>query len=311
MIEKLQDSFQEKALKEIQKTAEKLIISGYSVSQPVKKLYNYEIDIDSKKTKVKFLIYFGKKGLKKVLQGDPDSSLYREIKSQLFDVGLFDSVNKEVVEYEEYVGTDESGKGDYFGPLVIAGVFVNKQISESLKMIGVDDSKIFSDTQIKILNRKILTIVKENHNIVIIKPEKYNELYESFGNLNKLLAWGHSKVIENLKAKINFTNVISDKFGDENLISDQLKRKNIEINLVQSSKAERFIAVAAASILARAKVIDWFEVTSKKLGVELAKGAGNQVNEIATRVLNQISEENLKKIVKFHFRNSKELFSNN
>lgn len=307
----MQYSFQEIALSEIQKIAQKLNILGYSVSQPIKKLYNYEVDIVSNKSKVKFLLYFGKKGLKKVLQGDSDSKLYREIKSQLFDGELFYSDPKEIEEYDEYVGTDESGKGDYFGPLVIAGVFVNKTIAESLKKIGTDDSKLFSDAQIKILSKKILILVKEKYDIVVIKPEKYNQLYNSFGNLNKLLAWGHSKVIENLKSKINFTNVISDKFGDENLISNELNKKSIDINLIQTPKAERFIAVAAASILARAKVIEWFEYTSKTIGVDLVKGSGAKVNEKAKRVLSQISEENLKKLVKFHFKNSKELFTNN
>lgn len=307
----MQYSFQAKALTEIQKTAEKLKIYGYLVSQPVKKLYNYEIDIDSEKSRVKFLIYFGKKGLKKVLQGDKHSVLYREIKNLLFDGELFDLNPKAIDEYDEYIGTDESGKGDYFGPLVIAGVYVNKQIAESLKKIGTKDSKIFSDTQIKILSKKIIPLLEEKYDVVIIKPEKYNQLYDSFGNLNKLLAWGHSKVIENLKEKVNFNNVISDKFGDENLISDELKKKKIDINLTQTPKAERFIAVAAASVLARAKVIDWFEKTSRTLGMELSKGAGTNVNENAARVLNQISEENLKKLVKFHFKNSKKLFYNN
>ncbi len=307
----MQYSFQEIAFSEIQKIAEKLNILGYSVSQPIKKLYNYEVDIVSDKSKVKFLIYFGKKGLKKVLQGDSDSKLYNEVKNHFFDGELFDSDPKEIEEYDEYVGTDESGKGDYFGPLVIAGVFVNKTISESLKKIGTDDSKLFSDAQIKILSKEILALVKEQYDIVVIKPEKYNQLYDSFGNLNKLLAWGHSKVIENLKSKINFINVISDKFGNETLISNELKKKNIEISLIQTPKAERFTAVAAASILARAKVIDWFEHTSKAIGIDLMKGAGALVNEKAKRVLSQTSEENLKKIVKFHFKNSKELFNNN
>jgi ribonuclease HIII len=303
----MQYSFQQKALKEIEKTAEKLKNLGYSVTLPIKKLYNYEIDIDTHKNRVKFLIYFGKKGLKKILQGDSDSKFYKEIKKHLFDDELFDSASNEIEEFDDYVGTDESGKGDYFGPLVIAGVYINKNDSTELLKLGVKDSKLLSDYQIKNMSKQLLEVVKNNYDIVIIKPEKYNQLYSSFGNLNKLLAWGHSKVIENLKSKINFSNVICDKFGDENLILNELRKKEIEINLIQTPKAERFIAVAAASILARAKVIEWFERASRELGIDLIKGASDKVDKIAKSVLEQTSEENLKKLVKFHFKNSKSI----
>jgi ribonuclease HIII len=303
----MQYSFQQKALEEIEKTAEKLKNLGYSVTLPIKKVYNYEIDIDTHKNRVKFLIYFGKKGLKKILQGDSDSKFYKEIKKHLFDEELFDSASTDIEEFDDYVGTDESGKGDYFGPLVIAGVYINKNDSTELLKLGVKDSKLLSDYQIKNMSKQLLEVVKNNYDIVIIKPEKYNQLYSSFGNLNKLLAWGHSKVIENLKSKINFSNVISDKFGDENLILNELQKKEIAINLIQTPKAERFIAVAAASILARAKVIEWFERASRELEIDLVKGASDKVDKIAKSVLEQTSEENLKKLVKFHFKNSKSI----
>lgn len=303
----MQHSFQQKALQEIEKTTEKLSNLGYSVSLPVKKVYNFEIDIDINKNKAKFLIYFGKKGLKKVLQGDGESRFYKDLERHLFDVELFDKPYNEIAEFDEYAGTDESGKGDYFGPLVIAGVYVNKKVADDLLKNGIKDSKLLSDFQIKEISKNIFKIIQDNYDIVVIKPEKYNQLYESFGNLNKLLAWGHSKVIENLKSKINFSNVISDKFGDENLILNQLRKKEIEINLIQTHRAERFIAVAAASIIARLKVIEWFNKTSRNLGITLIKGASDSTNKIAKRVLEQTSEENLRKLVKFHFKNSKSI----
>ena len=91
------------------------------------------------------------------------------------------------------------------------------------------------------------------------------------------MAWAHSKAIENLSLNSKCKNVISDKFGNEKLIADELRKKNIEINLYQTTKGERFTAVAAASILARAKVVDWFKIKSKEVGFEIPKGGGQSV----------------------------------
>src|SRR3990170_3074878 len=94
------------------------------------------------------------------------------------------------------IGTDESGKGDYFGPLVIAGVSCNLELEEKLKALNVRDSKVVSDNQVKVIAEKIKQI--SPFNLVVIGPEKYNQLYDKMKNLNKLLAWGHARVIENL-----------------------------------------------------------------------------------------------------------------
>ena len=108
--------------------------------------------------------------------------------------------------------------------------------------------------------------------------------------------------------KINCPNVISDKFGNEKLIKDELKKKNIEVNLYQTTKGERFTAVAAASILARAKVVDWFNVKSREVGFNLPKGGGEAVTNVAQRVHNQYDDKYLMKMIKFHFKNSKSIF---
>jgi ribonuclease HIII len=122
------------------------------------------------------------------------------------------------------------------------------------------------------------------------------------------MGWAHSKTIENLLQKINCPNVISDKFGNEKLIINELKKKNIALNLYQTPKGERFTAVAAASILARAKVVDWFNLKSKEVGFQIPKGGGASVNIIANRVLNQYDANYLMKMIKFHFKNSQSIF---
>lgn len=304
----MQDPFQQKALKQIEFLTQKLIKAGFSVSQPDKKLYNYEIIVNSNKEQAKLLVYFGKKGIKNVVQANPESKLSKELNTIIFGETLFESEQKNEVKFIEYIGTDESGKGDYFGPLVVAAVYVDEKTTLELEDAGVKDSKLITDYNIKIIESKIKKIIGNKFEIVQINPEKYNKLYESFNNLNKIMGWAHSKVIENLIEKINCLNVISDKFGNEKLIKDELKKKSISLNLYQTPKAERYTAVAAASILARAKVVDWFNTKSREIGFQIPKGGGASVNISAKRVLNQCDDNYLMKMIKFHFKNSQSIF---
>lgn len=304
----MQHSFQEEALREIKKIVENLKKQGFLVSEPIRKTYNYEIKVNSGDEQIKSLIYFGKNGVKKVVQGNESLYLYRIVKNIVAGLSLPDKVKSTEINFDSYIGTDESGKGDYFGPLVVSAVFVNNDTSKELETLGVKDSKLLSDFQIKNLEEKILKLINKKYDTVVINPEKYNDLYKSFKNLNKLLGWAHSKAIENLTEKSNCFNVISDKFGNEEIIKNELKRKKVIVNLYQTPKAERYTGVAAASILARSRVIDWFESKSKEIGFHLPKGGGEVVNLTAKRILKHFNEDYLLKIIKFHFRNSQNIF---
>ena len=237
-----------------------------------------------------------------------NQNLSKELNTIVFGETLFESEQKNEIKFIEYIGTDESGKGDYFGPLVVAAVYVDEKTTLELEDAGVKDSKLITDYNIKIIESKIKKIIGDKFEIIQINPEKYNKLYESFNNLNKIMGWAHSKAIENLIEKINCPNVISDKFGNEKLIKDELKKKNINLNLYQTPKAERYTAVAAASILARAKVVDWFNIKSREVGFQIPKGGGASVNISAKRVLNQFDDNYLMKMIKFHFKNSQSIF---
>jgi len=304
----MQDPFQLKALKQIEFLTQKLIKAGLSVSQPDIKQYNYEVIVNSDREQAKLLVYFGKKGTKNVIQANPESKLSVELNKIVFGETFFESEQKNEITFLEYIGTDESGKGDFFGPLVVAAVYIDEKTTLELEEAGVKDSKLITDYNIKIIESKIKKIIGDKFEIVQINPEKYNKLYESFNNLNKIMAWAHSKTIENLILKINCLNVISDKFGNERLIKDELKKKNINLNLYQTPKAERYTAVAAASILARAKVVDWFNIKSREVGFQIPKGGGSSVNISAKRVLNQFDDNYLMKMIKFHFKNSQSIF---
>src|SRR3954470_13954551 len=100
--------------------------------------------------------------------------------------------------FAPHFGVDESGKGDFFGPLVIAGVYTDAGIVRSFMQAGIQDSKrIGSDQRIRDFADLIRDTPGVVSSVVSIGPEKYNQLYTKFGNLNKLLAWGHARVIEN------------------------------------------------------------------------------------------------------------------
>lgn len=199
-----------------------------------------------------------------------------------------------------HIGVDESGKGDFFGPLVIAGVLVDEQSTKILLDAGVKDCKKVEDKNIN----KLAAIVKNNcvFSIVTINPAKYNELYAKFNNLNKLLAWGHARVIENILEKKDCSYAISDKFGDEKLIKNALMNKGQGIHLEQKCKAESDIAVAAASIIARAQFLSVMQDLSVKYGIEIPKGASDKVVSVARDIKNRYSKDELKNAVKTHFK---------
>lgn len=293
-----------KALNKIQDIIKQLTGHGYICSEIVEKQYNLEVIVHYNKLKIKVLVYFGKKGVSTIVQGDNNSDFYINVKQIAIGEELFDTVRNMPDEPDEYIGIDESGKGDLFGPLVIAAVLVDENIKTKLSQIGVKDSKLLSDSQIKSISRRIRSIITINrYSVIVINPEKYNQLYNSFKNLNKLLAWGHSKAIENLVQQHDVLTAISDKFGNEGLIISELSKKKINLNLIQQTKAERYTAVAAASILAREKVLDWFERMSAELKISIPLGAGNVTNVTMNKIANEKGKEILSKLVKLHFKN--------
>ncbi len=206
--------------------------------------------------------------------------------------------------FEPHFGVDESGKGDFFGPLVIAGVYVDPGIARKLIEAGVQDSKrISSDSRIRALADAIRKTSMGLSDVVLIGPAKYNELYEKFGNLNKLLAWGHARVIENLLGKKpDCPRSLSDQFADARLIEQSLIRHAKKIEIQQRPRAESDIAVAAASILAREGFVNWMDREGKKLGLRLERGASPAVKATAQKLVESKGPDVLRQLAKIHFR---------
>lgn len=205
-----------------------------------------------------------------------------------------------------YIGTDESGKGDFFGPLVVAGVMVDEKNKQLFIDMGIKDSKKLKDEQMI----KMAQQIQKNSvfSIVSISNERYNELYINFRNLNKLLAWGHARVIENILDKKHCECALSDKFGDESLILNALMKKGQTIKLEQRIKAESDIAVAAASVLARATFVQRLKDMEGYYGFKFPKGCSENVKTFANDFIKQYGKGRLKEVCKAHFKTYHELY---
>lgn len=211
--------------------------------------------------------------------------------------------------FEAHFGIDESGKGDFFGPLVIAGAFTNAASARALMEGGVMDSKrITSGDRIRALAGLIKRTPGMQTAIVAIGPKRYNELYRKFRNLNELLAWGHAKVIEELAASApDCPRALSDQFANPRVLQRALDQKGIQLTLEQRTKGESDVAVAAASILARERFLRWISVAGEEWKVPLALGAGPPVLVAGRAFVEAHGAANLAKVAKLHFKTTNQL----
>ncbi len=263
----------------------------------------------AKKGKLNISVY--QKGPKVLIQGK-DTRDFIEFHLEPSILGKatlgYEEINEPQM-FAPHFGIDESGKGDYFGPLVIAGVYTNREVTQALMKAGIMDSKKIT-TPKKI--RELATIIRStpglHHHIVCITPTRYNSIYPDFGNLNKLLAWGHAAVIENLLHQVpTCPRSLSDQFAKEFVLKKAISAKKIEIIIEQRTKAESDIAVAAASIIAREKFIDWMDKTSIAGGVKLPLGASSEVIKAAKKVIETHGQEALAKVAKLHFKTTSQV----
>jgi ribonuclease HIII len=207
------------------------------------------------------------------------------------------------------LGVDESGKGDFFGPLCIAGAYVNEAVLNAWKDSGIRDSKtISSDNRIRELAELIGNTPGCVTTVVPIGNEAYNRLYAKFHSLNALLAWGHARVIENLMGQKHRMSpppvrAISDQFASsKDTVARALMTLGRGIELVQKHRAEEDLAVAAASILARHEFVTRLGTLGKQFEMDFPKGASAAVDAAARGFVAKYGAENLPKVAKMHFR---------
>lgn len=207
------------------------------------------------------------------------------------------------------LGVDESGKGDFFGPLCVAGVYVNEKVVRAWKDAGIRDSKnISSDRKVSELADLIRHTEGCVFTVVPIGNEAYNRLYSKMRSVNLLLAWGHARVIENLMGQQHRMNplpvrAISDQFAhDKSTVEKALMNLGRTLELVQRHKAEEDLAVAAASILARHEFVTRLSSLGKKYNMVFPKGASAAVDAAAKEFVGKCGAEALTVVSKTHFR---------
>ena len=199
---------------------------------------------------------------------------------------------------------DESGKGDYFGSLVIAAVYVDEKTEPQLVALGVRDSKRLQDNLILRLAEEIKGLCQ--YDVVPISPKAYNKLYSDIGNLNRLLAWGHARALENVLKKVTCDLAVADQFGDANFLRNALLSEGRKITLEQRPRAEEDIAVAAASILARAEFVRRIELLSRQLGRTLPKGSSDpSIVTIGREIFTKGGVQSLSEVAKMHFKTTR------
>jgi ribonuclease HIII len=211
------------------------------------------------------------------------------------------------------IGTDESGKGDFFGPLVCAGVYVDEASAEVLRGMGVRDSKRLSDRRCRELADGIKASFHQQYSVVEISPARYNDLYEQFRregkNLNTLLAWAHARVLENLLGRVACTRAITDQFADPRFVQSKLQERGKKIDLIQMPRAEVHIAVAAASVLARARFLGRLEALSARFDMTLPKGASRMVVLAGQALVKRFGTAALRQAAKLHFKTTAEVLA--
>lgn len=210
------------------------------------------------------------------------------------------------------IGMDESGKGDFFGSLVCAAVCVTEESLPQLKQLGIEDSKKLTDKKNITLAEKIESICKGYFAVVELVPIMYNTIYSQLTNekknLNHLLAQTHAQALEDVLSRINCKYAIADQFGNESLIKSSLQEKGKNITLIQLPRAEStHIAVAAASILARARFLRTRTAFSNKFNLKFPKGASKKTVDIGKEFVKTFGKEHLGKVAKLHFSTTKKV----
>jgi ribonuclease HIII len=243
--------------------------------------------------------------MKVVFQGKEDfEMLIKLLKDKVKSSGKT-NISVEVI---PHIGVDEVGKGDYFGPLVVVACFVNDKFLQDTQLLGIGDSKKISDNRIRDIYEEIRDY--PYYYVSIVNPQEYNEQVKELKNVSILLAKQHSKVIEmglrDLAEKnIECKEVVIDQFSSKkSRVIDELGPLGKKIRFVQFHKGESDIAVACASVIARAIFLIELDKMSKEYYFTFPKGASNVI-ETGREFVKKHGVEELKKVAKISFKTTK------
>jgi len=213
--------------------------------------------------------------------------------------------------FELHAGLDESGKGDFFGPVVAATVIADKPAIEAWIKAGVRDSKKIVESQIIKLDK----LIRETPGVAVATclcgMPKYNLLMSRpRANLNRLLAWQHATALAQALERKKATRGLLDQFSKQPLVQRELTKMGLkDFNLEMRTHAEEDPVVAAASVVARAEYVRQMQGLSKAFGGPLQKGAGPLVKEQGTQIIERLGARALGNFAKLHFRTAYEIVS--
>ena len=210
-----------------------------------------------------------------------------------------------------WCGSDESGKGDYFGPLVVAAVCLDLAAARQYAAWGICDSKALTDGKIRLLAEKIRQTARA-HTVLVLKPRFYNQRYAQLKarkqNLNHLLASGHIHALGRVIQQVPECRfALVDQFTRHNAIASTLETGFPGLKVYQQPKGEADMAVAAASILARDAFVEVMDQLSAQAGFPLPKGGGDQATAAARKLVREQGQDVLEQYVKLHFANTGKL----
>lgn len=201
-----------------------------------------------------------------------------------------------------WIGTAESGRGDYFGPLVIAGVLVTMETQKELSALGIGNADTLLHKSIYWLAGQIRQLCP--HSIAVIDPPHYNALHDRMRSIFRILGSGHARVIEVILSNHSCEHAVVSNFGAAKHLRSALMDKGKRINILQPTHAKDDLAVAAASILARVAYLNSLRSLSSTYRFPLPKGAGRPAIEAGRRFVSQVGKANLKYVAKLHFSTS-------
>ena len=283
---------------------ESLIRMGYSITGHQEIAYGVQFYAQNDKTKELIRVYQNTKGkitLDNSQVSDPILkdflSSYKNKKSQIND-------EKYYIFAPPLIGTDEAGKGDYFGPLCVAAVYTDKEQYIQLQQEGIKDSKKLNDSNIAALAKKIIKICPY-YSVIVVPNNVFNDHYINVKNINAILGAAHAQAIKNILSQIDCRRVLTDKFGSVHWIEDQLI--GYDIDLAQETKAEQNIAVAAASILARWTFVEKIKKMSEEYQFKFPLGASAAVDIQGQEFIASHSKEELYEVAKISFKNTERI----
>ena len=211
-------------------------------------------------------------------------------------------------ELQSVVGSDETGTGDYFGPITVAACFVPSHQVELVKELGVKDSKMLTDELMRRIAPDLMKTL--THSVLVLKNEKYNEIQGRGWSQGKIKAMMHNQALKHVLKKMEPEKpayILIDQFAERSIYYNHIKMEKeiIRENVLFSTKAEQLhVSVAAASIIARYAFLKEMDRLTEIAKTAIPKGASAKVDEIAAKIYLKHGEEFLKSITKWHFANT-------